>query len=183
LRGMGMESQTLQNLGQQHMTQALGRAAPLWDVSQGMLSPAGYNAAEQGRVGATLTATAQDNAQKQYDQQQMDALLAGASARASLMGKTNTIGTPMTTTGGRGTSGYADLIASLSGAFGTPAPVSPAIPGVTRYNVSGPTSGIPTSLWPDLTDTDYNNMAMQPEMSGIADPGYAFDQSLFAGAN
>lgn len=69
LRAMGLQSQQLQQQGQTDLTAAYNRAAPLWDVSQGMVTPGLLETQQQNQTQNALQAKAQENQQAQWQAQ------------------------------------------------------------------------------------------------------------------
>jgi hypothetical protein len=69
LRAMGLQSQQLQQQGQTDLTSAYNRAAPLWDASQGMITPGLLETQQQNQAQNALEAQAQANAVAQWQAQ------------------------------------------------------------------------------------------------------------------
>ena len=66
LRGMGLESMDVQARGQANLGAAYNRAAPLWDVSQGMVTPGLYESYTQHQAQNELQRQQNAQAQSQY---------------------------------------------------------------------------------------------------------------------
>lgn len=69
LRAMGLEAMNLQQQGQVNLTNAYNRAAPLWDVSQGMVTPGLYETYQQHQAQNALQAQENAAAQARYQQE------------------------------------------------------------------------------------------------------------------